>query len=172
MIRAASIRNTWGAAWMATRSIPVGILRRRESAFARHNRAMKSPAKRERTPANPRSLDSGRSLAFLGVIVAAALCAGAVVGPLVLLRSFRQLEVVGMQQDAIRVYRALSADLGQLARSNSDSAEWESASGFVSDGNAQFIAANFTSDTLRGMHVDLVRIIGKDHRHLFSCTVD
>src|ERR1039458_9671367 len=72
MIRAASIRNNWGAALMATRSIPVGILRRRESAFARHNRAMKSPAKRERTPATPRSLDSGRSLAFLGVIVAAA----------------------------------------------------------------------------------------------------
>ena len=133
---------------------------------------MKSPAKRERTPANPRSLDSGRSLAFLGVMVAAALCAGAVIGPLVLLRSFRQLEVDAMQQKAIQVYRALTADLGQLALSDRDYAEWDSASAFVSDGNAQFIAANFTSDTLRGMHVDLVRIIGKDHRDLFSCQLD
>ena len=50
-------------------------------------------------------------------MVAAALCAGAVIGPLVLLRSFRQLEVDAMQQKAIQVYRALTADLGQLALS-------------------------------------------------------
>src|ERR1035441_2731909 len=105
-------------------------------------------------------------------MVAAVLCAGAVIGPLVLLRSFRQLEVDAMQQKAIQVYRALTADLGQLALSDRDYAEWESASAFVSDGNVQIIAANFTSDTLRGMHVDLVRIIGKDHRDLFSCQLD
>ena len=132
---------------------------------------MNSLAERERA-ATPRYSDSARSLAILGAMVAAALCAGAVLGALVLLRSFRQLEVESMQQKATQVYRAFAADLGQLALSNRDYAQWDNASAFVGDGNAAFIAANFTGDTLRGMHVDLVRIVGKDHLDLFSCQLD
>jgi diguanylate cyclase (GGDEF)-like protein len=131
---------------------------------------MNASAQRERLP--PSSLETGRALAILGLVVAVALCAGAVLGGLVLLRSFRQLEVEAMQQKATQVYRAFEADLGQLAVSDRDYAQWDSASEFVSDGNAQFIAANFTGDTLRGMHVDLVRIVGKDQHDLFSCQLD
>src|SRR5579863_7925463 len=123
---------------------PAGIVRPGESTFASHDCAMKSLAERER-PATPRYSDSGRSLAILGAMVAAALLAGAVLGALVLLRSFRQLEVDAMQQKATQVYRAFAADLGQLVVSDRDYAQWDNASAFVSDGNAAFIAANFTS---------------------------
>jgi diguanylate cyclase (GGDEF)-like protein len=133
---------------------------------------MKPRAPRARAPKTPRSLGPVQSLTILGVLVALALCAGAVVGILVLLHSFRRLEIESMQQKATQVYRAFTADLGQLALSDRDYAEWDSASAFISDHNTQFIEANFTRETLDGMHIDLVRIIGEDGQDLFSCQLD
>jgi diguanylate cyclase (GGDEF)-like protein/PAS domain S-box-containing protein len=89
-----------------------------------------------------------------------------------LIASFQEVEATAMAQKTLQIYRAFEADLRQLAISNRDYAEWDDAAEFVRSGDARFIAANFVRETLTGMHVDLVWIVDRDGREIYSCFTD
>jgi diguanylate cyclase (GGDEF)-like protein/PAS domain S-box-containing protein len=96
------------------------------------------------------------------------LCASVAVGARALIASFQQVEAAATAQKALQVYRAFEADLRQLAISNRDYAEWDDAVDFVQTGNPRFISTNFIPDALNVMHVDMVCIVDRDGRELFS----
>src|ERR1700678_2826176 len=96
------------------------------------------------------------------------LCAAVAVGARALLASFQQVEAAATAQKALQVYRAFEADLRQLAISNRDYAEWDDAADFVKTGDPRFISTNFIPDALNVMHVDVVCIVDRDGRELFS----
>jgi diguanylate cyclase (GGDEF)-like protein/PAS domain S-box-containing protein len=90
----------------------------------------------------------------------------------VLLQSFATVEANETRQHAEQAARAFDADLRQLAISNRDYAEWDDAESYVRTGAAGFTAANFSKDSLQGMHVDLVRLTRADGTELYSGFLD
>jgi diguanylate cyclase (GGDEF)-like protein/PAS domain S-box-containing protein len=96
------------------------------------------------------------------------LCVGIVIGAHSLIGSFEQVEAAAVAQKAEQVDRAFAADLNQLAISNRDYAEFDDAVEFVSDRNAKFIATNLVSETLSGLHVDLVWIVDASGQEVYS----
>ena len=86
--------------------------------------------------------------------------------------SFQAIESDATEQKARQLYRALNADLRQLEISNRDYAEWDDAADFVASHDPKFLAGNFSPDTLKGMHVDLVWITDRDGHELYSGVLD
>ena len=107
-------------------------------------------------------------------LVLAALVLGLAIGvsgpPL--LRSFEQVEAEATAQKALQVYRAFEADLRQLQISNRDYAQWDDSVQFVRDHNQHYIDANLVHETLNGMHVDVVWIVDRDGREIYSGVTD
>jgi diguanylate cyclase (GGDEF)-like protein/PAS domain S-box-containing protein len=89
-----------------------------------------------------------------------------------LLSSFRNVEAAATEQKARQVYRAFEADLRQLAISNLDYAHWDDSVQFVKDRNQHYIDANLVRQNLLGMHVDLVWIVDRDGREIYSGITD
>ena len=110
-------------------------------------------------------------VAFFALILL-SLCLGIAAAAWTLIGSFDKVEAAATDQKAMQVYRAFEADLRQLTISDRDYAQWDDAAEFVLDGNSRFIAANFSRDTLTGMHVDIVLIADRDGRELYSCFMD
>jgi diguanylate cyclase (GGDEF)-like protein len=89
-----------------------------------------------------------------------------------LTRSFALVEKEATLQKADQVYRAFEADLLQLAIANRDYAEFDDAVRFVRTSNREFINANLTRETLAGMHVDLVWVLGPSGEPIYSGLLD
>jgi diguanylate cyclase (GGDEF)-like protein len=109
-------------------------------------------------------LVSGAALVILMLAVATA---GAF-----LTRSFAVVEKEATLQKADQLYRAFEADLLQLAIANRDYAEFDDAARFVRTSDRDFIRANLTKETLGGLHVDLVWIIGPSGEPIYSGLLD
>lgn len=77
-------------------------------------------------------------------------------------RSFAHITADAMDQKARQLYRAFNTDLRQLEISTRDYAEWDDAANFAATGDPSFIAANFTTETLARMRVDLAWIVDRD----------
>jgi diguanylate cyclase (GGDEF)-like protein/PAS domain S-box-containing protein len=101
-----------------------------------------------------------------------ALMGGAVVASRAMISSFTQVEATAARQRSTQMLRAIDTDFSQLALSNRDYAEWDDAEEFVRSANPRFLTANFNKDSLDGMHVDLVVIVDRDGRTLFSAFYD
>ncbi len=85
-----------------------------------------------------------------------------------LLTSYQQLENSATRQKAEQLYRAFEADLRQLQISNRDYAEWDDAEAFIRSRDPEFLAHNFSADTLLGMHVDVLWIVDAAGRDIYS----
>ncbi|HTV49789.1 MAG TPA: CHASE4 domain-containing protein, partial [Steroidobacteraceae bacterium] len=92
------------------------------------------------------------------VIGLAVLLATAMLVARILVGSFARIETDEMRQKAMQLVQALDADLRQLDVSNRDYADWDDAVAFLHTRDPLFVAANFTRETLKGMHVDVVLI--------------
>ena len=82
--------------------------------------------------------------------------------------SFENIERADALQKAAQLYQVVDSDLRQLAIGNRDYAEWDDAARFVVTRDPQFVAANFTRETLSNLHVDLVWVVGADGTQLYS----
>src|SRR5579871_1452611 len=100
-----------------------------------------------------------RPLVFGCALALVVLCAGSAAISRLLTHSFEQIEHAEMQQKATQAYRAFEADLHQLQIGNRDYAEWDDAVAFLQTRNPQFLAANFTRETLAGLRVDVAWIV-------------
>ena len=94
-----------------------------------------------------------------------------VTGP-TLMGSFKGVESAATAQKAMQVYRAFEADLRQLALTNRDYAQWDDSVQFVQDRNQHYIDANLVPNTLNGIHVDLVWIVDRDGKEIYSGFTD
>jgi sensor domain CHASE-containing protein len=94
-----------------------------------------------------------------------------VTGP-TLMGSFKGVESAATAQKAMQVYRAFEADLRQLALTNRDYAQWDDSVQFVQDHNQHYIDANLVPNTLNGIHVDLVWIVDRDGKEIYSGLTD
>ena len=108
---------------------------------------------------------------FCGVTLI-ALSIGVTLAAQGLMGSFGKVERDATRQKAEQVYRAFEADLRQLAISNRDYAEWDDAQQFMVMRDQGFIDGNFSADTLSEMHVDLVWIVDRDGRDVYSTLVN
>ncbi len=106
------------------------------------------------------------------VLVAFVLTLGVLVTGPTLMGSFQNVESAATSQKAMQVYRAFEADLRQLAMSNRDYAQWDDSVQFVQDRNQHFIDANLVPYTLNGLHVDLVWIVDRDGKEIYSGITD
>ncbi len=88
------------------------------------------------------------------------------------MRSFRDVEAAATAQKAMQVYRAFEADLRQLAMTNRDYAQWDDSAQFVQDRNQHYVDANLVRETLSGIHVDLVWIVDRDGKEIYSGVAD
>ena len=89
-----------------------------------------------------------------------------------LMGSFGQVERSATRQKTEQVYRAFEADLRQLFISDRDYAEWDAAEEYIQTRDPAFIEGNFSVETLTSMHVDLVWIIDRDGKDIYSTLVD
>ncbi|HTY95359.1 MAG TPA: EAL domain-containing protein [Steroidobacteraceae bacterium] len=120
----------------------------------------------------PRSARQWLPWATFGALAALVLGLGALATGRALMRSFGDVETATTEQKAEQVLRAFEADLRQLAMSNRDYAQWDDSVQFVQDHNRHYIEANLVPQTLDGMHVDLVWIVDRDGREIYSGIAD
>jgi diguanylate cyclase (GGDEF)-like protein len=112
------------------------------------------------------------ALILFGALALITLTIGITVVAKGLTASFSQLEHAATQKKAEQVYRALEADLRQLAISNRDYAQWDDAQQYVHTRNSDFIEANFSAETLSAMHVDVVWIVDSTGADIYSTFLD
>ena len=113
-----------------------------------------------------------RSLLLLGAVLLLSLLVLVPVAGTLLTRSFVSIERDDTIQKLQQVYRAFEADALQLDIANRDYAEWNDALAFARQRNAAFIDANFTPETLSGLHVDLVLVVDSDGTDIYSALYD
>ena len=98
------------------------------------------------------------------VLIAACLAALTVIAGVfygaraVLFHSFATIEVEQAKLSIERVNKALQADIGQLETTAADYALWNDAHEFLLGRDSNFVASNFTSETLESLRVQLVWI--------------
>lgn len=122
------------------------------------------------TPARRAATLSLRPFAVAGLVALLVFAISAALGARTLSGSFAAIETDGAEQRAHQQLHAFEADLSQLAISARDYAEWDDAWHYVRAGDANFVASNLTPDTLSGMHVNAVLIIGDAGQVLYSAT--
>ncbi|MBL8266797.1 EAL domain-containing protein [Steroidobacter sp.] len=86
----------------------------------------------------------------------------------VLIGRFDKIELEQTTERAAQVARAFESDLGQLAMSTRDYAEWDDAQAYVLGQKRDFLSANFSVDSLQGMDVDVVAILAGDGADTYS----
>ena len=89
-----------------------------------------------------------------------------------LMKSFEHVEAAETGRRAAQVYRAFTAELRELAISDLDYATWDDSQQFVRDGNQHFIDSNLVRQNFMGLHVDLIWIVDKDGREIYSGFAD
>jgi diguanylate cyclase (GGDEF)-like protein/PAS domain S-box-containing protein len=90
----------------------------------------------------------------------------------VFISRFDRIELEQTEEKAAQGIRAVETDLNQLALSTRDYAEWDDAQQFILERDTAFIDANFSYDSLNGMHVDLVAILDADGSLIYSAELD
>jgi diguanylate cyclase (GGDEF)-like protein/PAS domain S-box-containing protein len=124
------------------------------------------------TPKSRRPISQVRPLIIVGLIGLAVVCAAIIAVGGILIGSFRRIEFAEMQQRARQLKQALEADLRQLDVDDRDYAEWDDASAFLRTANPAFISANFISETLGTMRIDIVWIVDPHGQTLYSAYRD
>jgi sensor domain CHASE-containing protein len=108
------------------------------------------------------------ALILVSALALAALAIAVAVLAKILVGSFEQIEIAEMHQKGVQVFRALDTDLRQLHLSNRDYAEFDDSVAFLETHNPAFISANFTRETLAGLHVDIVWIVDSHGNEVYS----
>ena len=88
--------------------------------------------------------------------------AAILVGKLVIMPSFAQLERADAFTAMRRIERALDQTLGQVAVASVDWGNWADTYRFVTDRNPEFISANITGVALRQLDVNALLIVDRD----------
>lgn len=86
----------------------------------------------------------------------------------ILIDDFDDIELAQTTARAAQVARAFQADLDQLAISTRDYAEWDDAQAYALGKKDDFLTANFSDDSLRGMNVDAVIILAANGVQMYS----
>lgn len=113
----------------------------------------------------------GKSMAMVTGLTVMVLIASIVVASRAFIARFDNIELEQTMERADQVARAFEVDLEQLAISTRDYAEWDDAQDFVLGREPDFLASNFSIDSLRGMHVDAVAILAADGTQIYSAVL-
>jgi diguanylate cyclase (GGDEF)-like protein/PAS domain S-box-containing protein len=109
-----------------------------------------------------------RSLMVLAVVALLAVVVACIVASRELLSEFSTVEESAARQRAAQMLQAYNTDIAQLVATNRDYAEWDTAQQYVLSRDNQFILENFSSDTIKGLNVDMVLIVAPDGKQLHS----
>lgn len=104
----------------------------------------------------------------IGAVIIASLMTAIAFTSNILISRFDKIELAQTTERAAQIARAFEADLDQLAISTRDYAEWDDAHAYSIGRKEDFIAANFSRDSLRGMDVDAVIIFAADGSAMYS----
>ena len=110
----------------------------------------------------------GRLLLYLSIGIVVLVAGGIAASARLLMQPFRFLEAQTTQGEAVQVLRAFTADLHQLDLSARDYAEWDDAEAYTRTRDPAFLKGNFSRDSLEGIHVDLVWLLGSDGADVYS----
>jgi diguanylate cyclase (GGDEF)-like protein len=114
----------------------------------------------------------GKMIVLSMVATLVALMAALAVTSHLFIKRFDTIELAQTVERAAQVARALEADLDQLAMSTRDYAEWDDAHAYVVGQAPNFLSANFSVDSLQGMHVDIVGILAADGVAMYSALLE
>ncbi len=113
-----------------------------------------------------------RTLVIATAISLASMSLVLIVAGAFMIRQFDHIESEQAEGKATQALRALEADLNQLAVSTRDYAEWDDAEQYARDRDPEFIRANFSFDSLDGMHVDVMALVDADGKLLAGAQLD
>ena len=90
----------------------------------------------------------------------------------ILLNSFSRLEVKDTSQDVERALSALSDDISSLVTMTRDWAAWDDTYNFIENVNKEYIEANPTDETFKGLRVNFMLFINSSGQTVFSKAFD
>jgi two-component system, NtrC family, sensor kinase len=107
------------------------------------------------------------TILIAGIFVILGLAA-LMVGKLVIMPSFAQLERVDARTAMRRIEHALNQTLGQVAVASMDWGNWADTYRFAEDHNPQFVSSNITAAALKQLDVNALLIVNEDGKLLLA----
>lgn len=88
------------------------------------------------------------------------------------LDSYKELETLDIESDAIHMMRSLEGELDDLSALTNDWAAWDDTYQFIQDKNQEYIASNLVDGTFESLSVSLIVLYDPDGRVVFQKAYD
>jgi len=113
-----------------------------------------------------------KTLIIIGVMLVSLIAILYAVSQSIMLGSFRQLEKEDTSKNVERALGALSDDISGLVTMTRDWATWDDTYNFIENGNKEYIEANPTDETIKGLRVNVMLFINSSGQVVFSKAFD
>lgn len=113
-----------------------------------------------------------KSLIIIGVMLVSLIAILYAVSQGIMLGSFGELEKEDTSKNVERALGALSDDVSSLVTMTRDWARWDDTYNFIEDGNTEYIEANPTDETIKGLRVNVMLFINSSGQIVFSKAFD
>lgn len=109
-----------------------------------------------------------KTLALVSVLIAGIVAAVFLISSLVIMPSFKKLEIESAKADAVRIRDAIVADKDALKSLTWDYAQWSDTYRFAKDLNPAYIEDNIIPDTFESLRIDLFAIFDTSGNLVFA----
>ena len=113
-----------------------------------------------------------KTLIIIGVMLISLIAILYAVSQGIMLGSFGELEKEDTSKNVERALGALSDDISSLVTMTRDWARWDDTYNFIENGNTEYIEANPTDETIKGLRVNVMLFINSSGQIVFSKAFD
>jgi PAS domain S-box-containing protein len=113
-----------------------------------------------------------KTLIIIGAILISLIAILYAVSQSILMDSFLELEEQNTQKNVGRAQNALSDDISSLVTMTRDWATWDDTYNFIENANTEYIEANPTDETIKGLRVNVMLFIKSSGQIVFSKAFD
>ena len=113
-----------------------------------------------------------KTLIIIGAILISLIAILYAVSQSILMGSFLELEEQNTQKNVGRAQNALSDDISSLVTMTRDWGTWDDTYNFIENANTEYIEANPTDETIKGLRVNVMLFINSSGQIVFSKAFD
>ena len=113
-----------------------------------------------------------KTLIIIGAILISLIAILYAVSQSILMGSFLELEEQNTQKNVGRAQNALSDDISSLVTMTRDWGTWDDTYNFIENANTEYIEANPTDETIKGLRVNVMLFINSSGQIIFSKAFD
>ncbi|MCX5994936.1 MAG: histidine kinase, partial [Chloroflexi bacterium] len=113
-----------------------------------------------------------KTLIIIGAILISLIAILYAVSQSILMDSFLELEEQNTQKNVGRAQNALSDDISSLVTMTRDWGTWDDTYNFIENANTEYIEANPTDETIKGLRVNVMLFINSSGQIVFSKAFD